>query len=97
MGVLQKLTWLKIHPALKKKKSDTPILVYQPAEESDPAGCPNTGLFIPPQGNERGQGGRAALWRQPAVRPSRGIYSHGDLQGVETNRSEQTVGVQLYL
>lgn len=48
-------------------------------------------------GAGRRQGGRAALWRQPAVRPSSAIYSHRHLQGVETNKSEQTAGEQLYL
>lgn len=39
----------------------------------------------------RRQGGRAALWRQPAMRLSNVIYSHGHLQGMETSKSEQTV------
>lgn len=43
------------------------------------------------------EGGRPALWRLPAVRLSSGIYSHDDLQGMETNKSEQTVDEQLYL
>lgn len=43
------------------------------------------------------QGGRAALWRQPAVRLSNVIYSTGHLQWMETSKTEQTVGEQLYL
>lgn len=43
------------------------------------------------------QGGRAALWRQPSVSLSNVIYHHVHLQRMETNKSEQTVGKQLYL
>lgn len=43
------------------------------------------------------QGGRAVLWKQLAVRLSSVIYSHGDLQGTETNKNEQTIGEQIYL
>lgn len=60
-----------------------------------PQGCSHHHTGMNASGSR--QGGKAALWRQPAVRLSNLIYSHRDVQGMETNKSEQTGGEQLNL